>query len=123
MKKILIAEDDKVLLNLMRDELTAQGFEVLGVSNGKDGLETALKVHPDLVLTDITMPIMNGMEMTTELRKDEWGKNVDVIVLTNLSNDKSVADFLENGAYDYLLKSDWSLDEVVRRVKEKLGSK
>jgi DNA-binding response OmpR family regulator len=122
-KKILIAEDDKVLLNLMRDELTAQGFEVLGVSNGKDGLETALKVHPDLVLTDITMPIMNGMEMTTELRKDEWGKNVDVIVLTNLSNDKSVADFLENGAYDYLLKSDWSLDEVVRRVKEKLGSK
>ena len=123
MKKILIAEDDKVLLNLMRDELTAQGFEVLGASNGQEGLDLALKAHPDLILMDIMMPIMNGMEMTEKLRADEWGKNVDIIVLTNLTSEKNVAEFLEKGAYDYLVKSDWSLDEVVKRVKSKLNVK
>lgn len=122
-KKILIVEDDKVLLNLMRDELTAEGFEVLGASNGKEGLDLALKAHPDLILVDIMMPIMSGMEMTEKLREDEWGKNVDIIVLTNLNSDKNVAEFLEKGAYDYLVKSNWSLEEVVKRVKDKLNIK
>ncbi|MFH1452558.1 MAG: response regulator [Armatimonadota bacterium] len=123
MKKILIAEDDKVLLNLMRDQLTAEGFEVVGVSNGKEGLDLALKLHPDLILVDVLMPVMTGIEMTKKIREDEWGKNVDIIVLTNLSTDESVAEFLEKGAYDYLLKSDWSIEEVVKRVKDKIGEK
>lgn len=122
-KKILIAEDDRVLLNLMRDELTAQGFEVLGASNGEEGLNLALKFHPDLILVDIMMPIMNGMEMTARLREDEWGKTVEIIVLTNLNTENAVAEFLEKGAYDYLVKSDWSIDDVVKRVKEKLNIK
>jgi DNA-binding response OmpR family regulator len=120
-KKILIAEDDKVLLNLMRDELTSAGFEVLGAANGKDGLDLALKMHPDLILVDIIMPIMDGMEMTENIRKDAWGKNVKIIVLTNLNDNKKVAEFLDRGAYDYLLKSDWSLEEVVKKVKEKVA--
>lgn len=123
MKKILIAEDDKVLLNLMRDQLTAEGFEVLGAVNGKDGLDLALKAHPDLILVDIMMPIMDGMEMTEKIREDAWGKNVDIIVLTNLNSDSKVAAFLEKGAYDYLLKSDWSITEVIKRVKDKLAEK
>ena len=122
-KKILIAEDDKVLLNLIRDELTAEGFEVLGASNGKEGLDLALKFHPDLILVDIIMPIMNGMEMTEKIREDEWGKAVKIIVLTNLNAEKNVADFLEKGAYDYLLKSDWSIEDVVKRVKDRLSDK
>ena len=123
MKKILIAEDDKVLLNLMRDELTTAGFEVLGASNGKDGLDLALKIHPDLLLIDVMMPIMNGIEMTTKLREDAWGKKAEIIILTNLNSDKTIADFLEKGAYNYLLKSDWSIEDVVKRVKEKLDKK
>ncbi|MCX6720172.1 MAG: response regulator [Candidatus Staskawiczbacteria bacterium] len=123
MKKILVAEDDKVLLNLMRDQLASNGYEVLGVSNGKDGLDLALKTHPDLLLIDIMMPIMTGMEMTAELRKDEWGKNAKIVVLTNLNNDETVADFLEKGAFDYLLKSDWAIEDVVKMVKNKLGDK
>lgn len=121
MKKILVAEDDKVLLNLMRDELTSAGFEVLGASNGKDALDLALKFHPDLILLDIMMPVMTGMEMTEKLREDEWGKNAEIIVLTNLNDDKRIVDFLEKGAYDYLLKSDWSMEAIIKKVKEKLG--
>lgn len=123
MQKILVVEDDKVLLNLMRDELATQGYEALGAVNGKDGLDLALKIHPDLILVDIMMPIMTGMEMTTKLREDVWGKTANIIVLTNLSSDSSVADFLEKGAYTYLLKSDWSIDALVKLVKEKLSAK
>jgi len=122
MKKILIVEDDKVLLNLMRDQLTDEGYEAVGAPNGRDGLDLALKIHPDLILVDIMMPIMNGMEMTEKLREDEWGKDAKIVVLTNLNSDEKIADFLEKGAYDYLLKSDWSIDAVVQKVKEKLGN-
>jgi len=122
-KKILLVEDDIVLLNVLRDKLSGEGFEVLSAGNGKDGLDLALKFHPNLVMVDVLMPIMDGMEMTTKLREDKWGKDVSVIVLTNLNNEKNVADFLEKGAYDYLVKANWSLEEVVKRVKEKLGEK
>lgn len=123
MKKILIVEDDRVLLNLMHDQFVAEGFEVLVALDGKEGLDLALKTHPDLILVDILMPVMNGMDMTEKLREDEWGKNVKVIVLTNLNSEEKVAKFLEKGAYDYLIKSDWPLDEVVKKVKEKLNTK
>ncbi len=122
-KKILLVEDDVVLLNVLRDKLSGEGFEVLSAGNGKDGLDLALKFHPNLVMVDVLMPIMDGMEMTTKLREDKWGKDVSVIVLTNLNNEKNVADFLEKGAYDYLVKANWSLEEVVKRVKEKLEEK
>ena len=120
-KKILLVEDDKVLLNVLRDKLSGEGFEVLGASNGKDGLDLALKFHPDLIMADVLMPIMDGMEMVQKLREDDWGKKVSIIILTNLNNEKNVADFIEKGAYDYLVKANWSLEEVVKRVKEKLG--
>jgi DNA-binding response OmpR family regulator len=122
-KKILLVEDDTVLLNVLRDKLSSEGFEVLGAPNGKEGLDMALKTHPDLIMVDVLMPIMDGMEMTKRLREDEWGKKVSVIVLTNLNNEKNVADFLEKGAYDYLVKASWSLEEVVKRVKERLSAK
>jgi DNA-binding response OmpR family regulator len=59
--------------------------------------------------------------MVTKLREDPWGKDAQIIILTNLDNNTSVADFLEKGAYDYLLKSDWSIDALIKRVKEKLN--
>jgi len=122
-KKILIVEDDKVLLNLMRDQLSAQGYEVLGASNGQDGLDLALKTHPDLILVDVVMPVMSGMEMTERLREDEWGKDVDIVVLTNLVSGKNIAEFLEKGAYDYLMKSDWSMEDLIKIVEKKLNKK
>lgn len=122
-QKILIVEDDAISLNVLRDKLSKEGFEVLGAPNGKQGLELALKAHPDLIMADIVMPVMDGTEMIKKLREDEWGKKVMVIILTNLNSDKSVADFLEKGAFDYLVKENWSLEEVVKRVKEKLRQK
>ena len=119
-KKILIVEDDHPLRNAIKDKLSKEDFEILEAKNGTDGLATALEQQPDLILLDIIMPKMDGMTMLKKLRADDKGKNIPVIILTNLSDDKEVAESTEGGAYDYLIKSDWKIEDVVAKVKEKL---
>lgn len=121
MKKILIVEDEPGLLNALVDKFTHEGFVVLSAKDGQEGLEVALPEHPDLILLDIIMPVMDGMTMLRDLRKDPWGKNVPVILLTNLSEAEKVAESLSQGVYYYLVKSDWKLEDIVKKVKEKLG--
>ena len=119
--KILIVEDDLDLLGVLTKKFTMEKFEVSQASDGKIGLEQALRHHPDLILLDILMPVMDGITMLGELRKDSWGKTVPVILLTNLSDEKQVAQAMKHGAYDYLVKADWNLDDVVKKVKSKLS--
>jgi len=115
-KKILIVEDETSLRNALRDKFTWEGFAVIEAKNGEEGLEIALREHPDLILFDIVMPVMDGMTMISKIRIDAWGKDAKVIVLTNLS-DVAIA----HGSYDYLVKSDWKIEDVVARVRERLG--
>jgi len=119
--KILIVEDDESLLNVLTDSFTAEGFTVLSAANGAIGLETALKEQPDIILLDIQMPVMDGLAMLDKLRQDDWGKQAEVILLTNFSDTEKVAIAAEKGAYDYLVKSDWKTEDIVKRVKKKLG--
>lgn len=118
--KILIVEDDLDLLGVLSKKFTSEKFVVSQAPDGKVGLEEALRNHPDIILLDILMPVMDGMTMLRELRKDSWGKNVSIILLTNLSDEKKVAEAMQHGVYDYLVKSDWNLDDIVKKVKEKL---
>jgi len=69
------------------------------------------------------MPVMDGITVLNELRKNSWGKSAKVIILTNLSDASSVANVLENNVYDFLVKSDWKLEEVIKKIKEKLNLK
>lgn len=119
-KKILIVEDDISSLEILVDKFTREAFNVLQAKNGIEGLEVALKEHPDLILLDIIMPKMDGISMIKELQEDEWGKDVPIIILTNLSDGEKVAEALERGVQDFLVKSDWNLSDVVKRVKERL---
>ncbi len=121
-KKILIVEDEKSLREPLSKALKKEGFEVFEAENGEEGLDVAKKEHPNLILTDIVMPKMDGLSMLKELRKDRWGKNVHAIILTVLNEDKKVIDALQEGVYDYLIKSDWEVDNVVNKVKEKLNN-
>lgn len=118
--KILIVEDDLDLLEVLRNKFTIEQFEVAQAPDGKVGLEEALRNHPDLILLDIVMPVMDGMSMLKKLREDSWGKDVPVILLTNLSDEKKVAEGLKHGVYDYLVKADWNISDVVKKVKSKL---
>lgn len=120
MKKILIVEDEAPLLSVLHDKLVQEGYRVLAAKNGKEGLAVALSEHPDLILLDILLPDMNGLAVLKEIHSDDWGKNAKVIMLTNLSDNQSVADSLEQGSFDFLVKSDWKLEDVAKVIRDKL---
>ena len=67
------------------------------------------------------MPKLDGMRMLDKLRKDEWGKNVDVIILTNLGDAEKVYQAVEHGTFEYLVKVEWNINEVIKKIKNKLG--
>lgn len=119
-KTILIVEDETALRTALSDKFGRENFFVLEARNGKEGLEVALKDHPDLILLDIMMPVMNGMEMFKELHEDAWGKNAKVIMLTNLNDAENIAAAMDLGSYDYFIKSDWKMKDLVAKVVEKL---
>lgn len=119
-KKILVVEDEPSLSKALQNKLSQEGFEFAEAKNGQIGLEKAMQERPDLILLDIIMPVMDGLTMLNKLREDEWGKKVPVIILTNLSDDEKVMEAVKQGSYDYLIKSNWSISEVIGKIREKL---
>jgi DNA-binding response OmpR family regulator len=119
---ILVVEDELPLRQVLADKLVDEGFEVTKAVNGQDGLIAAIETRPDLIILDLVMPVMDGLTMLEELRRDEgYGKNAPVILLTNINDQDRVAQATEAGSYDYLVKSDWDLDDVVKRVRARLA--
>jgi|SRR6185369_11092426 len=119
-KTILIVEDEISLLRALEEKFTREGFAVLTAQNGEEGLELAIRKRPDLILLDIVMPKMDGMTMISKLHEDTWGKTAKVIVLTNLSDMRNVQDTLSRGAFNYLVKSEWTLEDLVEKVRQHL---
>jgi len=120
-KTILIVEDDSVELKILQDRFGAEGFAVFVARDGAEGLETAISRHPDIILLDVEMPKMDGITMLKNLRQDSWGKEVKVIVLTGYGDAENVIKALEYGAEDYLVKTDQRLDDIVAKVRLRLG--
>jgi len=120
-KRVLLIEDDIAMRTALHEEIHAAGMAVLEAGDGDTGLIIALKEHPDLVLLDLLMPNMDGTAFLKKLREDAWGKGVPVVVLTNLNSVESVAAVLEHGSYDYLVKANVTLAEVVAKIKDRLG--
>jgi DNA-binding response OmpR family regulator len=120
-KKILVVEDELPILQAIVDKFSRENFEVLQAKNGVEGVDIALKEKPDVVLLDIVMPEMDGLEALKKIRADEWGKEVPIFLLTNLSDMEKISEAVQIGIAGYLVKSDWKLEDVVVKVKEKLG--
>lgn len=116
-KKILIAEDEQDLREALFVTLAAHGYEVVVAKNGEEALEMAYVERPDLVVLDLMMPKKNGHEVLEELRKDEWGATAKVLVLTSQGDMDTLSETLEKGGHDYLVKSDWSLEEIAVKVR------
>jgi DNA-binding response OmpR family regulator len=122
MRKILLVIDDEAIIQkALLSQFDQSEFEVLTAGDGIVGLQTALEHHPDLILLDLVMPKMDGMTMLTKLREDEWGKKAKVIILTNLSDAEKVSEAVKHGTYEYLVKVDWNIVDVVNKVKHVLG--
>ena len=122
-KKILVVEDEPAIQRALLDKLEEDKFVVLQAKNGQEGLDMAKANHPDLILLDIIMPVMDGITMLKTLRDDEWGKDVPVMLLTNLSEEEKIAEAFGLGSFGYLIKTNWSLADVTKKIKEKLNSK
>lgn len=119
-KKILIVDDEALVRDVLSMRLAGEGFTVFEAANGKEGLEQAFKNHPDLILLDLIMPQVDGIELLKTIRQDPWGKTAHIIVMTNLNDAKSVEDSVTQGVRDYLVKVDQTPDEMVRIVKDRL---
>lgn len=119
MKKILIAEDEDTLRGVLVDMINRSGFLTLEAGDGEEGLKKALSEHPDLILLDILMPKMDGLTMLKKLREDVWGKNVPVIILTNVDpDDRQLKEILEYKASYYLIKTKISMENIMVKIQE-----
>ena len=120
MKKIAIIEDDQAISQMYRMKCENEGYAVETAENGKIGLELIEKMRPDMILLDIMMPIMNGDEMLAELRKESWGKNIKVMVLTNIGEQELPKSLTSLGVLDIILKAELTPRQVADKVKVEL---
>ncbi len=120
-QKVLIIEDTLFLLNGISDKFAHEGFLVLRATSGQEGLDIALKDHPDITLVDYLMPDTDGFYFLENIRKDEWGKNTPVIMWSNSHDATAIARAKEMGGCDFMIKSDWEYRDVVNKVREILA--
>lgn len=120
-KKILIVEDDPLFAKVLKDALVNEKFDVILAKDGEEGLNLALSAHPDLILLDIILPKMDGLTMFNKLQNDEWGRDVPVMIVTAVKDRQRLQEAKQKGIYYYLIKEDFRAEDVVAKVKERLG--
>ena len=122
MTKIAIIEDDAAISQMYRIKFETEGYSVETAENGKLGLSLIEEMKPDIVLLDLMMPEMNGDEMLQKLRATDWGKNIKVIVLTNMGESEVPATIKELNVCAFILKANMTPRQVAELVKEQLNS-
>jgi len=120
-KKILFIEDESALQKNLSDLFSRENYETISALDGEIGLSLAKNKKPDLILLDLILPKASGFDVLKKLKEDKDTKNIPVIVLTNLESMGDIEKTLALGATTYLVKSSYSLDEVLEKVKKTLG--
>lgn len=121
--KILVVEDEEILLTALSEELKQEGFEVAGAKDGVEGVEKAVTEKPDLILLDLVMPRLDGLGALKQMKENTLTKDIPVVILTNLSDYDKVSEALSLGAMDYLVKANYRLEELVDKIKVVLARK
>lgn len=121
MAKVAIIEDDLAIAQMYRLKFEAEGYDAEIAENGKLGLELCEKMNPDVVLLDLMMPEMNGDEMLQKMRKTDWGKNIRVIILTNVGEQEAPDSLQELNVSAFIVKADMTPRQVTELVKEQLS--
>jgi len=120
-KKILIIDDELLVQKVLTDKLQEQGFEIISALDGEEGLKMIENKKPDLILLDIIMPKLDGTSVLKKLKENPETNRIPVLIFTNLSDKETLAISLKFGGVEYLTKADHTLDDIVEKVKEKLG--
>lgn len=118
-KNILLVDDDPLIIRMYQNRLTKDGYVVNTASHGEEALIQVMKKKPDLILLDIMMPKMNGVETLKRLKDEEKTKMIPVIILSNLGDNPRDIEAAKNfGALDYLVKANITLKELSKRIKK-----
>lgn len=121
MIKILIVEDDPLMSRMYQKIFKFEGYEIDMAGDGEEGLEKARAIKPTLVLLDVMMPKMNGLEVLDKLKADPETKMIPVVMLTNLAGQQDAETALAKGAIKYIVKSEYEPKQVTDMVKEILA--
>lgn len=120
-KTILIVEDELTMQRALKNKLEQAGYVIRAAADGNEALADMQKVSPDLVLLDLIMPKLDGISVLRQMKGDERLKNIPVVILTNLSSGDKVAEAMQLGTFDFLVKANYSLDDVLKKVADRLG--
>jgi len=120
-KKILLVEDEDIMLNLLQRKLTQEGYDVFVARDGEEGLKIMREIMPDIVLLDIIMPKKGGIEVMEEMQKEPKLKTLPVIIISNSGQPVELDKAKELGAKDWLIKTEFDPQEVIDKVKKQLG--
>jgi len=118
-KKILLIEDEEIMVDLLKKKLSNEGYEVLVAKDGEEGLKVLKQIEskPDLILLDIIMPKLGGFEVMEEMRKDIKLKDIPVMIISNSGQPVELEKAKNLGAKDWIIKTDFDVQEVILKVK------
>lgn len=119
---VLLVDDEAATVLALENVLKDEGFEVLTAVDGEEGLKVALEKHPDIILADLKMPKMAGLEMIREIRKDAWGQKAEIIILTNVSDVESLEAAMSQNTFYYIVKGDSSMADIVTKIRARLAA-
>lgn len=121
MSKLLVVEDDEMMLRMYSKLLSYVGFDIIVAKDGEEGLLKARTEKPSLIVLDIMMPKVNGLDVLKELKADVSTEHIPVVLLTNVSDDAILSEAFKAGATGYLIKSQIANNELIEEIKQYLG--
>lgn len=120
-KTVLIVEDELTMQRALKNRLEHAGYAVHTANDGVEAVAAMEKTSPDLVLLDLIMPKLDGISVLRQMKASPALKGIPVVILTNLSSGDKVAEAMQLGTFDFLVKANYSLDDVLKKVRERLG--
>jgi CheY-like chemotaxis protein len=121
MKKILLIEDEDLIVKLLGKKLVSLGYEVVLATNGQEGIESMRKITPDMILLDIVMPRMGGFEVLAEMKKDPALAKVPVIIISNSGQPLELEKAKKMGVVDWLVKTEFDPREVAEKIEKHIN--
>jgi DNA-binding response OmpR family regulator len=118
--KVMLVEDDPFIRDIYQVKFSQEGFEVIVVDNGIKALKKLEQIIPNIILLDIIMPYMDGLETLKNIKSNEDWKKIPIIMLTNISEKEKISESEKYGVSNYLIKSHFTPSEVVDKVKNLL---
>lgn len=120
-QQVLIIEDDEIMARLYEKIFALNGYDPIIAYGGKEGIEKAKELSPELILLDLMMPKIDGFEVLDKLKLEASTKDIPVVVLTNLAEEENRVKAMDKGAVRYLVKSEFEPKDVVKQIKNVLS--